>query len=81
MNRFDQAGTVLPRACAAAAAVVAIVFSSLPANAEKPPWEGCRLASKVEYDSARQQHLLRSRVGMYVKTGPIWKRSYWYCHL
>ena len=81
MNRFDQAGTVWPRARAAAAAVVAIILSSSAANAEKPPWQGCRPASKVEYESAKRQYLLRSRVGTYVKTGPIWKRSYWYCHL
>ena len=51
------------------------------AKAEKSPWEDCRPASKVEYDSAKGNFLLRNRSGVYLRTGPIWRRSYWYCHL
>jgi hypothetical protein len=49
------------------------------ANAAPPPHKGCREASKIEYDSARKTHLLQNRFGMYVRTGRVWRRSYWYC--
>jgi len=47
--------------------------------AATPPGPGCRSASKLEYRSARDQHLLRSRFGEYVRTGNFWQRHYWYC--
>jgi hypothetical protein len=65
--------------CAALIGAVLIAFSASSANAEQPPWEGCRAASKIEYDSAKSQYLLRNRFGVYVRTGPIWRRFYWYC--
>jgi len=65
----------------AAGATTLVVFSVSVARAEQPPWEGCRPASKVEYDSAKANYLLRNRSGVYVQTGPIWRRSYWYCHV
>jgi len=47
----------------------------------QPPSERCRPASKLEYDSAKQQFLLQNRFGMYVRTGRVWRRHYWYCRL
>jgi hypothetical protein len=58
-----------------------ITFCCSSVNAEQAPREGCRAASKIEYDSAKKQYLLRNRVGMYVRTGRIWRRYYWYCRL
>jgi hypothetical protein len=61
-------------------AAMALGFGAA-ASVDPPPREGCRAASKIEYDSAKKRHLLRNRVGMYVRTGRIWQRRYWYCHL
>lgn len=65
------------RLFAVGAAILALVSSS--ANAVQPPSEHCRAATKIEYDSARKQFLLRNRFGAYVRTGRIWRRHYWYC--
>jgi len=51
-----------------------------PARALQPPRGGCRFASKIEYDSAKRQYLLRTRVGEYLRTGGWWRRHYWFCH-
>ena len=59
------------------AAILAFFCSS--ANAAQPPSEQCRAASKIEYNSAKKQYLLRNRFGFYVRNGPIWRRRYWYC--
>jgi hypothetical protein len=56
------------------------VFLLSASYAQAPPREGCRAASKIEYDSAKATHLLRNRFGMYVRTGRFWQRHYWYCH-
>jgi hypothetical protein len=67
---------------ALAAAVTAMVIALAPpqaAHAAEPPWPGCRPASKIEYRSAKEQYLLVGRFGVYVRTGGIWRRSYWYC--
>jgi len=65
----------------AAISVVLIALSSSSLNAQQPPREGCRAASKVEYDSAKSQYLLRGRFGVYLRTGSLWRRYYWFCHL
>jgi hypothetical protein len=70
-------GLVAARLLAVGAAILALLCSS--ANAVQPPSEHCRAASKIEYDSARKQFLLRNRFGAYVRTGRIWRRHYWYC--
>jgi hypothetical protein len=59
------------------AAIFVFFYSST--NAAQPPSEQCRTASKVEYNSAKKQHLLRNRFGFYVRNRPIWRRQYWYC--
>jgi len=59
----------------------ALSFETAAASAEPPPPEGCRTASKIEYDSAKKNHLLTNRFGTYVRTGRVLRRHYWYCHL
>ena len=72
MKVFGRVALVLAVAC----------LSSAAASAEPiPPQEGCRLASKIEYDSAKRQYLLISRFGQYVRTGNFWRHYYWWCHL
>jgi hypothetical protein len=68
-----------PKFFAVTAALMALLISS--ANAVQPPSDHCRAASKIEYDSAGKQFLLRNRFGAYVRTGRIWRRHYWYCQL
>jgi hypothetical protein len=62
-----------------AAAAMLVALSAAPVNAQQPPASGCRAASKIEYDSAKREYLLRNKFGAYVKTGHIWRRYYWYC--
>jgi hypothetical protein len=57
------------------------VFSCAALDAPQSPWEGCRAASRIEYESAESEYLLQTSVGAYAKTGPWWRRRYWYCHL
>jgi hypothetical protein len=76
-NRLISAAAA--KAIAAIAAALAFFYS--PANAAQPPSDHCRAASKIEYDSAKKQFLLRNRFGAYVRTGQIWRRHYWYCQL
>jgi len=72
-------GMAAARSLAVIAAILVLPCSS--ANAVQPPSDHCRAASKIEYDSARKQFLLRNRFGTYVRTGRIWRRHYWYCQL
>jgi hypothetical protein len=57
-----------------------LALSSSSMSAEQPPFAGCRTASKIEYDSAKRDYLLRNKFGAYVRTGRVWRRYYWYCH-
>jgi hypothetical protein len=61
-------------------ATVAAAFLSSESDAQEPPLDARRSASKFEYDSARRNHLLQNRFGLYVRTGRLWRRHYWYCH-
>jgi hypothetical protein len=65
---------------AAVIGVTLIAFPSKSANAQQPPWAGCRAVSKIEYNSAKRQYLLHGRFGSYVRTGHFWRHYYWYCH-
>jgi hypothetical protein len=56
-------------------------LSATPTQAQQPPGKECRKASKVEYDSAKENYLLRTKFGAYVRTGNFWRTYYWYCHL
>ena len=58
-----------------------MALSISPTRAQQPPAAGCRKASKVEYDSAKENYLLRNKFGAYVRTGNFWRTYYWYCHL
>ena len=58
-----------------------IAASASSAQAQQAPWEGCRPVSKVEFNSAKQQYLLTSRFGRYVRTGSVWRHYYWHCHI
>jgi hypothetical protein len=73
------AGASLVAATATVAAMLATFPTSAIRAALQPPTDRCRAASKLEYNSARKQFLLRSRFGMYVRTGWAWRRRYWYC--
>jgi hypothetical protein len=74
MRRRDA--TVL---IAVVSGVMLFAFSALSGNAEQPPREGCVAVPKIQYDSAKRQHLLTNRFGMYVRTGRLLRRRYWYC--
>jgi hypothetical protein len=63
-----------------ALAILSALLAS-PTQAQQPPAAGCRKASKVEYDSAKENYLLRTKFGAYVRTGNFWRTYYWYCHL
>jgi hypothetical protein len=63
----------------AALAVLGVTLFSSYGFAQQPPASDCRRVSKVEYDSAKSYYLLRTKFGAYVRTGPFWRRYYWYC--
>jgi hypothetical protein len=77
--RTRKKSTAVARSFAVIAATLALLSSS--ANAVQPPSDHCRVASKMEYDSAKKQFLLSNRFGAYIRTGRIWHRHYWYCQL
>jgi hypothetical protein len=62
-----------------AATALSAVFPWSPANAAKPPYGNCVAVTKQEYDSAKKQHMLRTRFTEYVRTGLPGRRQYWYC--
>jgi hypothetical protein len=67
------------------ASIFAIVLTlgALPSssvNAQQPPQDNCVEVPKIQYDSAKKQYLLRNESGMYVRTGRLFRRHYWYCH-
>jgi hypothetical protein len=79
-----QWSTLMNRAAAAKSLAVIAAMLALfcsPAKAVQPPSDRCRAVSKIEYDSAKKQFLLRNRFGGYVRTGRVWRRHYWYCQL
>jgi hypothetical protein len=64
--------------------VVVVIVASLLACTSAiakpvPPREGCRPTSKIEYNAAKREYLLKSRVRVYIRTGPFWQRHYWHC--
>jgi hypothetical protein len=81
MSLFPRGSSVQQMTCIAVIGAALVAASSSSVNAQQPPWEGCRAASKTEYDSAKSQYLLRNAFGMYVRTRQLWRRYYWYCHL
>jgi len=73
-------GGVRKSAFGGIALAMLVALSASPTEAQQPPAAACRKASKVEYDSAKENYLLRNKFGAYVRTGSIWRRYYWYCH-
>ena len=59
-----------------ATAVPLFAFSCVSLDAQQPPWEGGRAASKIEYESAKRDFLLQTSVGAYATTGHWWRRHY-----
>src|ERR1700747_878843 len=51
-------------------------FSCVSLGAQESPWEGCRAASKTEYESAKKDFLLQTSVGAYAMDGPWGRRRY-----
>jgi hypothetical protein len=80
MSRFRAGAALLLTFIAAVGATLIAIFF-LSENEQQSPWEGCRAASKTEYESAERDFLLLTAVGAYAKTGHWWRRRYWYCHL
>jgi hypothetical protein len=72
-------GSALAFVTVVSATLIALLL--LPVNEQPPPWEGCRAASKTEYESAKQDFLLQTSVGAYATTGHWWRRYHWYCRL
>jgi hypothetical protein len=68
----------LPKSASIAVIFVAELLSS-SAFAASPPMEGCRPVSKLEYDTAKNENVIISKGGRYVRTGPFWRRYYWHC--
>ena len=66
-------------AAGGAIALLLIALPYAPASAAKPPYEGCVAVTRQEYNSAKKQHLLRTRFTQYVRTGLPMRRQYWYC--
>jgi len=62
-----------------AIAVASIAVASLTAQAQQPPKAGCRVVSKLEYDTAKKENVIISQGGRYFRTGPLWRRHYWHC--
>ncbi len=79
IGQFDRAMKSAAGASAIAFVAASLAFLSSPAKAVEPPFDHCRAASKIEFDSAKKQFLLRNRFGAYIRTGRIWRRHYWYC--
>jgi len=65
--------------CGAMLGVLVITLLSSAVYAQQPPGPDCRRASKIEYESAKRDYLLRTKRGAYLKTGHFWRRYYWYC--
>ena len=64
--------------------VVVVIIASLLACASvsakpPPPREGCRPISKIEYNAAKREYLLKSKTRVYIRTGPFRRRQYWHC--
>jgi hypothetical protein len=65
----------------AVAVVIAASLLACPSSFAKPlpPRDGCRPVSKIEYNAAKRELLLKSRARVYILTGPFWRRQHWHC--
>jgi hypothetical protein len=78
-NRRATSAVARAAVLASTATILTLISATTVNAAAAPPNSQCRPASKVEYNSAKKQFLLRNRFGMYVRTGWVWRRHYWYC--
>lgn len=81
LNAEVVAMKVFPRALAGTVVLVVAlaVFPGSTVVAQQPERKGCLAVAKAEYDSAKRKKRLRSKFGNYLRTGPFWRRNYWYC--
>jgi hypothetical protein len=79
MREQPQMGPTPARKDLPRAAQLLSALPHAPASAAKPPYAGCVAVTKQEYDSAKKQHMLRTRFTEYVRTGLPGRRQYWYC--
>jgi hypothetical protein len=79
MRRGKVIALLENEACAAVIGAMLMACSSSSLLAAQQPWKDCRAVSKLEYNSAKNQHLLSNRFARYVRTGRVWRRHYWYC--
>jgi len=66
-------------ASAAGAGAIGLMLLSSHVSAASAPRTDCVTVSREEYASAKRKHALRSRFGMYLKTGRLGRRQYLYC--
>ena len=59
----------LPKSASITAIFLAALFSS-SAFAASPPKEGCRSVSGLEYNTAKNENIIISKGGRYVRTDP-----------
>src|SRR5215472_10865092 len=81
MTTFHKTHATLLTPWLCATTLPLLAFSCVSPGPPQPPWEGCRAASKTEYESAKRDFLLQTSVGAYATTGHWWRRYYWYCRL
>ena len=51
-----------------------VIFVASSADAQQPPREGCQAVSRLEYTTAKNESVIISKGGRYVRTGPFWRR-------
>ena len=61
MSLFHKAKATRFTPWLGAATVPLFAFSCVSLSAQEPPWEGCRAASKIEYESAKRDFLLQTK--------------------
>jgi hypothetical protein len=67
-----------PKRASNTVVIAALLFSS-SAFAASPPKEDCRSVSRLEYNTAKNENIIISKGGRYVRTRPFWRRYYWHC--
>ena len=55
MNTFHKANATRFKPWLCVTTVPLFAFSGVSLDAQQPPWEGCRAASKIEYESAKRE--------------------------
>jgi len=79
MKRAKPVALIERGACIAVLGLMLMALPSASANAQQPPRKGCVEVDKSEYKIANRNKLHRTRFGVYVRTGRLFRRHYWYC--